>query len=102
MKAISIMTPCFNEEAHVEELYTRVRKVMAVVGRYRYEHIFIDNRSTDRTVEVLKRIAAADTNVKLIVNARNFGHVRSAMHARTRPPAMPSSELWPIFRTRRR
>jgi glycosyltransferase involved in cell wall biosynthesis len=81
MKAISIMTPCFNEEANVEELYTRVRKVMAAVGRYRYEHIFIDNCSSDRTVEVLKRIAAADTNVKVIVNARNFGHVRSPMHA---------------------
>jgi glycosyltransferase involved in cell wall biosynthesis len=81
MRAISIMTPCFNEEANVEELYTRVRNVMAAVGRYRYEHIFIDNRSSDRTVEVLKRIAAADTNVKVIVNARNFGHVRSPMHA---------------------
>jgi glycosyltransferase involved in cell wall biosynthesis len=81
MKSISIMTPCFNEEANVEELYTRVRQVMNAVGGYRYEHIFIDNHSTDRTVEILKRIAAADTNVKVIVNARNFGHVRSPMHA---------------------
>src|ERR1017187_4162244 len=81
MKIISIVTPCFNEEANVEELYTRVRKVMAEVGRYRYEHIFIDNNSADRTVEILKRIAAADTNVRVIVNARNFGHIRSPIHA---------------------
>src|SRR4051812_3001548 len=80
MKTISIVTGCFNEEANVEELYTRVRKVMAAVGRYRYEHIFIDNHSTDRTVEILKRIAAADTNVRVIVNARNFGHIRSPLH----------------------
>lgn len=81
MKTISIVTPCYNEEGNVEELYTRVRTVMAGVGRYRYEHIFIDNSSQDRTVEILKRIAAADTNVRVIVNARNFGHIRSPIHA---------------------
>ena len=81
MKSISILTPCYNEEANVQEVYDRVRKVMAQLGRYRYEHLFIDNSSTDRTVEILKRIAANDTNVKLIVNARNFGHIRSPMHA---------------------
>jgi glycosyltransferase involved in cell wall biosynthesis len=81
MKSISIVTPCFNEEANVQELYSRVRAVMAEIGRYRYEHIFIDNHSSDRTVDILKRIAAADTNVKVIVNARNFGHIRSPIHA---------------------
>ena len=81
MKSISILTPCYNEEANVEEVYDRVRNEMAKLGRYRYEHLFIDNNSTDGTVAILKRIAAADTNVKLIVNARNFGHIRSPMHA---------------------
>jgi polyisoprenyl-phosphate glycosyltransferase len=81
VKSISIVTPCYDEEANVEELYNRVRAVMIGLSRYRYEHIFIDNHSTDRTVEILKRIAASDTNVKVIVNARNFGHVRSPMHA---------------------
>lgn len=80
-KTISIITGCYNEEENVEELYRRVRSVMADIGRYRYEHIFIDNASGDRTVEVLKRIAARDTNVRIIVNARNFGHIRSPMHA---------------------
>jgi glycosyltransferase involved in cell wall biosynthesis len=81
VKTISIVTACFNEEGNVQELYERVRNVMAHIGRYRYEHIFIDNNSTDRTVEVLKEIAAADSNIKLIVNSRNFGHIRSPIHA---------------------
>ena len=83
MKTISVITPCFNEEANVEELYRRVREQFEALNRYSYEHIFIDNASTDRTVEVLRRLAAADHNVKIIVNARNFGHVRSPMHALT-------------------
>ena len=81
MKTISVITACYNEEDNVEELYLRVRAAIASVGRYRYEHIFIDNASTDGTVAVLKRVAAADSNVKIIVNARNVGHIRSPMHA---------------------
>jgi glycosyltransferase involved in cell wall biosynthesis len=80
-KTISIMTPCFNEEANVLNLYNQVREVMATLARYPYEHIFIDNASTDNTVAVLRHIAAEDPNVKIIVNARNFGHIRSPMHA---------------------
>ncbi len=79
-KTVSILTACYNEEDNVEELYERVRAVMAGLDRYDYEHLFIDNRSTDRTVEMLKRIAARDPNVKVIVNARNFGHIRSPIH----------------------
>jgi polyisoprenyl-phosphate glycosyltransferase len=81
MKMLSVMTPCYNEEANVEELYLRVKAAMAKVEDYRYEHVFIDNASTDETVAILKRLAAADPTVKIIVNARNFGHIRSPMHA---------------------
>ncbi len=81
MKTISIITPCYNEEENVRELYNRVRAAMVSVGRYRYEHIFIDNSSRDRTVAVLKEIAREDPNIKVIVNARNFGHIRSPFHA---------------------
>lgn len=81
MKTISIITPCYNEEANVEELYSRVRAAMTRVGRYAYEHIFIDNNSRDRTVAILKSIARRDHNVKIIVNTRNFGQTRSPMHA---------------------
>jgi glycosyltransferase involved in cell wall biosynthesis len=80
-KTVSILTPCFNEEDNVEEVYKRVRAVFVKLGRYRYEHIFIDNNSSDGTVAVLKAIARRDHNVKVIANARNFGHIRSPMHA---------------------
>src|SRR6266481_4979058 len=81
MKTISIVSACFNEEANVEPLYHRVAAAMATMPQYEYEHIFIDNASTDATVSVLKRLAAADPRVKIIVNARNFGHIRSPIHA---------------------
>lgn len=81
MRTLSIITPCYNEEQNVEVVYDRVRAIMAELRDYRYEHIFIDNHSTDRTVEILKQIAAQDTNVRVIVNARNFGQIRSPMHA---------------------
>ena len=79
-KTISIMTPCYNEEANVLNLYNQVREVMAGIGKYEYEHVFIDNSSQDNTVAILKSIAAEDKNVKIIINSRNFGHVRSPMH----------------------
>jgi glycosyltransferase involved in cell wall biosynthesis len=81
MKTISVVTPCFNEEGNVREVYERVRTLMLGLGCYRYEHIFIDNASRDATFDVLSEIAAQDSNVKIIRNARNFGHVRSPMHA---------------------
>src|SRR5580692_2612032 len=74
------MTPCFNEEDNVLNVYNQVRAVMSGIGRYEYEHVFIDNSSTDNTVAILKLIAAEDTNVKIIVNSRNFGHIRSPIH----------------------
>jgi glycosyltransferase involved in cell wall biosynthesis len=81
MKTITILTPCFNEEDNVRRVYERVRSVIAELRRYRYEHIFIDNASSDRTVEILKEIAREDKNIKVITNTRNFGPIRSPMHA---------------------
>jgi glycosyltransferase involved in cell wall biosynthesis len=79
-KTISIVTPCYNEEENVLNLYNQVREVMLGVGKYEYEHIFIDNSSKDNTVAILRAIAAEDKNVKIIVNSRNFGHIRSPIH----------------------
>ena len=45
-KTLSILTPCFNEEGNVREVYQRVRAAIAAAGDYKYEHIFIDNAST--------------------------------------------------------
>ena len=76
-KKISIVTPCYNEEFNVEPLYEKVKIEMAKLTNYTYEHIFIDNYSTDNTLVKLKNIASVDKNVKIIVNARNFGHIKS-------------------------
>ncbi|MEI6564644.1 MAG: glycosyltransferase family 2 protein [bacterium] len=77
MKKISIVSPCYNEEENLPELIRRVRDVMGNLPRYDYELIFIDNCSRDGSVEVLKRFAAEDEKIKIIVNARNYGYIRS-------------------------
>ena len=81
MKLISVVTPCYNEEENVQALYEQIKAVFDDLDNYRYEHIFIDNASTDKTVAIIKSIAERDKNVKLIVNVRNFGHIRSPYHA---------------------
>lgn len=81
MKRISVVTPCYNEEENVGLLYEKVKEIMDKLQGYAYEHIFIDNASTDKTVSILKEIAARDRRVKIIVNARNFGHIRSPYYA---------------------
>ena len=81
MKLISVITPCFNEEENVKELYEQVKAVFIDLPQYEYEHIFIDNASKDQTVTILKEIAQKDRRVKIIVNTRNFGHIRSPFHA---------------------
>lgn len=81
MPFISIVSGCYNEEDNVDELCARVRDAVGTLDGYTYEHILIDNASTDRTVERLRAIAAADRRVKVIVNTRNFGHIRSPYYA---------------------
>ena len=78
MKTISVITPCYNEEASIRECYETIKRVMdEKLPGYGREHIFCDNASTDRTVEILREIAATDPSVKVIVNARNFGILRN-------------------------
>jgi glycosyltransferase involved in cell wall biosynthesis len=94
MKLISVVTGCFNEEDNVDELHARIRAQFECLPAYDYEHIFIDNASTDATVARIKALAARDQRVKLIVNTRNFGHIRSPIHACCRRAATRSSP-WP-------
>jgi dolichol-phosphate mannosyltransferase len=74
---LSIVTPCYNEEDNVDELYARIKAAIADLTKYEFELIFIDNYSQDGTVAKLKKLAASDPMVKVIVNTRNFGHIRS-------------------------
>lgn len=81
-KLISLVTPCYNEEGNITKIYEQVKTIIdEQLNDYVYEHIFIDNASTDQTVELLKGIAKKDKNVKIIVNSRNFGHIRSPVYA---------------------
>ena len=79
-KRISVVTPLFNEEENVGELCDRVAAVMRSLP-YDYEHICIDNCSRDRTAALLRERAARDPRLKVIINARNFGHIRSPYYA---------------------
>jgi glycosyltransferase involved in cell wall biosynthesis len=81
VKTISIVSGCFNEADNIEEFLARVRAVMIKLPQYQYEIILIDNASTDMTPHILRRLAAADSRLKVILNARNFGHIRSPYYA---------------------
>jgi glycosyltransferase involved in cell wall biosynthesis len=79
---LSIITPCFNEEDSIQECSDSIRNIMlSNLPKLNYEHIFIDNNSTDSTVEVLNKICMEDKNVKLLVNSRNIGAFKSIYKA---------------------
>jgi len=77
---LTILTPCRNECENVRALHERIRGVMAQLEGVEYEHLFIDNASTDGTQDELRQLAREDPRVKVILNQRNFGHVRSPFH----------------------
>jgi glycosyltransferase involved in cell wall biosynthesis len=74
------MTPCYNEEGNIADIVEQVKAQFAALPGYEYEHVFIDNASGDRTVELLRQLARDDRRVKVILNSRNFGIVRSSYH----------------------
>lgn len=77
-KLISVVTPCYNEEDNLDLCHESVRQIFTEqLSGYDYEHIFCDNASSDKSGDILRRIAAADPHVKVIFNARNFGPFRS-------------------------
>ena len=81
LNTLSIVCPCYNEENNVFPLYERLQKVINGIVGYEFEIIFIDNSSTDETAERLRELARLDSRVKVIINARNFGHNRSPFWA---------------------
>jgi glycosyltransferase involved in cell wall biosynthesis len=77
---VSVLVPCYNEEENVLPMCDALHRQFADRPGYDYELLFIDNASTDRTVELLRQRAAADKRVRVIVNTRNFGLHRSPLH----------------------
>ena len=76
---ISIVTPTYNEIENIEDIYNEIKNIFKDIG-CNYEHLIIDNSSTDGTVEKIKSIAEQDKNVKVIINSKNFGHIRSPFY----------------------
>lgn len=74
---VSLSIPCYNEAENVDELYRRICNATDGLIKYSFEFIFIDNASEDETVQKLSALATQDPRVKIIVNTRNFGHIRS-------------------------
>lgn len=80
-KKISIISPCFNEEQSVIECYQAIKNIFETqLPDFDYEHIFCDNASTDKTLDILRELAATDSNIKVIVNSRNFGILRNTFN----------------------
>ena len=79
MIKISIVTPTFNEEENIQKLCLGIKVRMDQLS-IDYEHIVIDNSSTDKTIDILKEICSKDKRVKVIINTKNFGHIKSPFH----------------------
>lgn len=79
-KKISVLVPCFNEEENVEPISEAIISEIEKLGKYDYELVFIDNRSTDKTREIIERLCAGNKNIKAIFNARNFGQFNSPFY----------------------
>jgi len=76
---VSVVIPCRNEEANAQAIAAAVIAELEPLD-VSFDLIFIDNESTDRTVEIIRDLCARDSRIKLIVNTRNFGQMRSPTH----------------------
>jgi polyisoprenyl-phosphate glycosyltransferase len=79
MTKISIVTPTFNEEQNIKKLCSDIKTEIEKLN-IDYEHIIIDNASTDKTIDILKEICTEDKNVKVIINTKNYGHIKSPFY----------------------
>jgi len=77
---ISVVIPCLNEEENAAAIAHAVIDQLETLTDS-FEIIFIDNGSTDRTTSIVRTLCAGDTRIRLIVNTRNFGQLRSPAHA---------------------
>ena len=76
---ISIVTPTFNEIENIEKLCVEIKNEITKI-KCDYEHIIIDNGSTDGTIEKIKNLASKDKNIKVIINSKNYGHIKSPFY----------------------
>jgi len=77
MKTLSVIVPCFNEEAVISVTYSRLKNVLLELNNISSRIIFINDGSKDKTRELLSDIAAEDQSVQVIHFSRNFGHQKA-------------------------
>ncbi|MBQ3018352.1 MAG: glycosyltransferase family 2 protein [Clostridia bacterium] len=80
MMKISLIVPCYNEEASLSAFYSELTKVSSEMGEYEFEYIFIDDGSKDKTLSIIKDFANSDKRVSYISFSKNFGK-EAAMYA---------------------
>ena len=76
---ISVCTPTYNEKENILKLYSEIKKIFED-NNLEYEHVVIDNNSDDGTIDILKDICEKDKNFKVIINQKNYGHIRSPFY----------------------
>lgn len=82
MSLISIVIPCYNEEDNVVQIANKTKEIFkSELPNDDYEIIFIDNGSSDKTIERIKNICSADKKIKLIINIKNYGQLISPYYA---------------------
>jgi glycosyltransferase involved in cell wall biosynthesis len=80
-KKISIITPCYNEEDGLYECINSIKKLFeSELKNYDYEHIICDNNSNKKTISIIREISQKDKKVKVILNAKNYGSVKSTFN----------------------
>lgn len=78
MKKVSILIPCYNEQENVRPMSEAIVNLFQkTLSKYDYELLFIDNDSQDHTKQILREICAANSKIKAIFNAKNFGQFNS-------------------------
>ncbi len=84
MKTVTIVIPTYDEEKNIPLIYQRILAVFErYVNKYLLEILFIDNRSRDRSRDMIIELAKSDSRVKAIFNAQNFGFTRSSFYGLT-------------------
>ncbi len=73
MKTITILVPCYNEEAVLNQLYERIQVVIKGIDNYDFKYVFVNDGSTDGTIDILRKLHAINPNVHYVDLSRNFG-----------------------------
>ncbi|MFV0330462.1 MAG: glycosyltransferase, partial [Dysgonomonas sp.] len=74
MQTLSVIVPCYNEEAVIQEFYKRTKQALLSLKDTDGYIIFINDGSKDNTKYILNHIASQDEKVQVIHFSRNFGH----------------------------